>query len=187
MNVEIDKDMASAAYFGLCSDTNSFTNTNTDIRCFEAAKTMLKYGADPSKIAVELFQSRSLKSINLEKITIENMYIDKELRFALSFLTSDDYTKFDATKKDSDHAIDYMRQLKCVDVVCLLRQENPGDQVHGSLRSKTNVDVSLLAKKHIGGGHKAASGFTVESTDLDATYNLIKNQLQDLMKAHMGA
>lgn len=184
MDVQIDKNIASAAYFGLCSDTNSFTNTNTDIRCFTQAKEMLKYGVEPSKIAIKLFQSRSFESLNLDKITINNIYIDKELRFALSFLTCDDYENNNATKKDSDHAIDLMRQLKSVDVVCLLRQEKPGDQIHGSLRSKTDVDVSSLAKKHIGGGHKAAAGFTVESTDLKDSFNVIKHQLEELMKSN---
>ena len=35
--VKITKEIATAAYFGLCSDTNSFMNTNTDERRFQAA------------------------------------------------------------------------------------------------------------------------------------------------------
>lgn len=169
MDIKINCEIASAAYYGLCSDTNSFTNTNTDERSFKAATNMMSYGVDASAIAQKLFQSRSIASFELEKTAIENMYVDEENRFACSFLSAKDYAKYNATKEDSDAAINKMRELGCVDVVCIIRQEKPGEKIHGSLRSKTDIDVSILAKKHIGGGHRAASGFTMQSCDLNSS------------------
>lgn len=181
MNIEIDCDIASAAYLGLCSDTNSFMNTNTDKRCFIEANNMLEYGVQPAEIVKELFQSKSLASFQLQKICLENMYVDENNRFVLSFLRASDYKKFKATKDDSDSCIDFLRTLKCVDVACILRQESEGAKIRGSLRSKTDVDVSLLAKKHLGGGHKAAAGLIMDICDIDKAVDIIKGQLQDLM------
>lgn len=184
-NIEIDKDIANAAYFGLCSDTNSFMNTNTDKKCFEQAIKMINYGVCPAEICKELFQSRSIKSFQLQKVCLDNMYIDETNRFVLSYLKSSDYEKYNATKADSDACIDYLRQLQCVDVVCVLRQETKNQKIKGSLRSKTDADVSILAKKHIGGGHKGASGLTMVETDMDKAVEIIKQQLVDLMNDNL--
>ena len=180
--VEITQEIATAAYHGLCSDTNGFRNTNSDKRSFEAAAEMMSYGVDAARVAQELFQSRSLASFGLEKVCLENLYVDKKNRFAFSYLTADDYKKFEATKADSDAMIDLLRELKCVDVACVIRQEKAGDKIHGSLRSKTDCDVSKLARMHVGGGHKAAAGLTMDETDMDRAIEIIKSQLIDLMQ-----
>ncbi|MCQ2383091.1 MAG: DHHA1 domain-containing protein [Clostridia bacterium] len=157
-------------------------NTNTDIRCFEAALQMLKYNIDVSQIAQDLFQSRTLESFEIEKVVLQNLFVDKKNRFALSFITSDDYKKYNATKDDSDASINLLRELACVDVACILRQEKDGEKIHGSLRSKTKTDVSMLAKKHVGGGHRAAAGFTMETSDIQEAIEIVKAQLCDLMQ-----
>ena len=181
MNVKITKEIATAAYYGLCSDTNSFMNTNSDQRAFEAATEMMSYGVDASKVAQELFQSRTLQSFELEKVALDHLFVDEDKHFAFSFLTSEDYAKFNATKADSDAIIDLLRELECVEVACVIRQEEPGQKVRGSLRSKGNIDVSKLARLHTGGGHKAASGFTMDETDIARACETVKSQLLDLM------
>ena len=181
MNVKITKEIATAAYFGLCSDTNSFMNSNSDQRAFEAATEMISYGVDASKVAQELFQSRTLQSFNLEKVALDHMFVDEDKHFAFTFLTAEDYAKYNATKADSDAIIDLLRKLECVEVACMIRQEEPGQKVRGSLRSKGNIDVSKLARQHTGGGHKAASGFTMDETDITRACETVKLQLLDLM------
>lgn len=182
MNIDITKEIATSAYYGLCSDTNSFRNTNTDRRSFEAASEMMQYDVDASAVAQKLFQSRSFSSFELEKIALDHLYVDQENKFAFSYLTSKNYAEYQATKADSDAIIDLLRELECVDVACVIRQENEGDKIHGSLRSKTDADVSKLAKKHTGGGHKAAAGFTMDETDMDKAIDIVKSQLVDLMQ-----
>lgn len=166
----------------MCSDTNSFTNTNSDVRAFNAAAQMMSYGVNAGEIAKKLFQSRSLASFNLEKIVLDNMYVNKEQKFVLSYLSANDYEENNATKDDSDALIDLLRKLECVEVACLIRQEKNGEKIKGSLRSKDQTDVSLLAKQHLGGGHKAAAGFTMETTCLEDAIVIIKQQLKDLMQ-----
>ena len=181
MGVKITKEIATAAYYGLCSDTNSFRNSNTDERSLAAAAEMMSYGVDAAAVARELFQSRSLASFELEKIALERMVVDEELHYAFSFLTAEDYKKYNATKADSDALIDLLRELGFVEVACIIRQEEAGQKVRGSLRSKGNVDVTKLAKLHTGGGHKGAAGFTMDTTDMNKAIDIIKTQLVSLM------
>ena len=179
--VKITKEIATAAYFGLCSDTNSFMNTNTDERSFQAATEMMSYGVNAAEVAQQLFQSRSLASFELEKVALEHLYVDEKLHFAFSYLTAEDYEKYNATKDDSDAIIDLLRELKTVEVACVIRQEEAGKKIKGSLRSKGHTDVTKLAKLHTGGGHKAAAGFTTSFTDMNKAVDTVKTQLADLM------
>ena len=146
---------------------------------------MIRFGADPSFAAKRLFQSRSLASFQLEKLVLDRLYVDVDNRFAFSYLTHSDYIKYNATKDDSDAAINLLRELECVDVACIIRQEKAGDKVHGSLRSKTDCDVSKMAKLHIGGGHKAAAGFTMETTNMDFAIETVKSQLKELCQGNL--
>lgn len=179
--VKITKEIATAAYFGLCSDTNSFMNTNSDERSFKAATEMMSYGVNASEVAQQLFQSRSLASFELEKVALEHLYVDEQLHFAFSYLTAEDYKKYNATKDDSDAIIDLLRELETVEVACVIRQEKAGEKIKGSLRSKGHTDVTKLAKLHTGGGHKAAAGFTTDFLDMPEAVETVKTQLSDLM------
>ena len=181
IGIKITKEIATAAYFGLCSDTNSFRNSNTDERSLSAAAEMMSYGVDAAAVARELFQSRSLASFELEKVAIDRMVVDEKLHYAFSYLTAEDYDKYKATKQDSDVLIDLLRELGFVEVACIIRQEEVGQKVRGSLRSKGNVDVTKLAKLHTGGGHKGAAGFTMDTTNINEAAETVKQQLIDLM------
>lgn len=180
MNIKINKDIALCAYTGLVSDTNGFTNTNTDVRAFDAAKEMVQYNINPGMVAKNLFQRRSLASFVLQKNTLERLYINEDLRFALTYLIHEDFDGGKACKRDSDFIIDEIRTLDCVDVVCVLRQQKKGDKVHGSLRAKNQLDVSRVAKRFTGGGHKAAAGFTMDETDMAKAIELVKDAISNL-------
>ncbi|MDY4986936.1 MAG: DHHA1 domain-containing protein, partial [Eggerthellaceae bacterium] len=67
--------------------------------------------------------------------------------------------------------------VRGVRVACMLREQD--GQVRGSLRAKDATDVSVVAAKFEGGGHKAAAGFTVRGSMNDAL-RLVKKELTDL-------
>lgn len=182
LNIEIDEDIACACYTGLCGDTNGFTNTNTDYRSFKAATEMSKYGINAGYVAKNLFQTRSLVSLNLEKIILDRLYVDKKNAFALSYLTDQDFKTYNAKKQDADYMIDLLRSLDCADFVCVLRQQQADEKIHGSLRSKTNVDVSKIACQYLGGGHKAAAGFTMDETNMNKALEDVKKKMINIVK-----
>lgn len=185
LDIEINKEIAQAVYAGLSGDTNSFTNSNTDIYTLQTAANLLKYGIDAGDIAKRLYQSRSLSSLKLEKIVLDNMHIDKENKFVLSYLTPHDYESCDGMDEDSDKFINLLRELEIVDVACILKQKNPSHAIKGSLRSKSDVDVSMLAGSYMGGGHKAAAGFTMNEYDMDKALKNVSLRLVQLMQGNL--
>jgi len=60
---------------------------------------------------------------------------------------------------EAEDLVNYPRSVESVRVACLLRERD--GQVKVSLRGKGDVDVSAIAAKFGGGGHRNAAGFTM--------------------------
>ena len=69
-----------------------------------------------------------------------------------------------------------MRLAKESEIALLLKEQTDGS-FKGSLRSRTEFNVQQLASFFNGGGHKAASGFSSDSTVDDIILN-IKNEIR---------
>lgn len=182
LDVEITEELATSVYTGLCGDTNSFCNVNSDKKAFEYAAEIVSYGANVPLVAKQLFQTRSLNSFIIEKIALDRMYVDEENRFAVSYIDDAVFQRLGATTSDSHMIIDVLRDLDVADVVCVIRKVTPDGSIKGSLRAKTDIDVSKLAKCYVGGGHKAASGFTMPHTDIIEAFAEVKVKLAELMQ-----
>ncbi len=158
--------VATCCYTGLVTDTGRFQYQNTDFDALRAAADMVDAGADPSTVARNIFQSRSLPSVRLETAALSRMRLGADGAYALSWLEQEDFARLGAVKADAEPIIDALRSLRGVRVACMLRDQ--GDSVRGSFRAKDATDVAELARSLGGGGHKAAAGFTVSGPIADA-------------------
>ena len=73
----------------------------------------------------------------------------------------EDTKKFGAEGRDSDALYSLLLAVEGVEAVLFVRQETENTCTAG-FRSKNAVDVSAIAAKFGGGGHKNASGLSVE-------------------------
>ncbi|WP_165060317.1 bifunctional oligoribonuclease/PAP phosphatase NrnA [Adlercreutzia sp. ZJ154] len=174
LGVDLTKDIATCAYTGLMTDTGRFQYQNADLRAFRAACEMVEAGADPAFISAEFFQRATLASIQLEAAAINNMRFICDGCVALSFITQDEMKRAGAVKSDCEQLINTLRSIDGVKVAAMLRDE--GKQVRGSFRSKDTTDVSAIAKRFGGGGHKAAAGFTLYEP-LDKAVRMVEKAL----------
>ena len=152
-------DMTLCAYTGLITDTGNFKYANTDVAAFQAAAEMTAVGIDPSEVSRFVYQNRRLASLRLEGILLSRIMIDEAKRYVISYLSLADFESVGAEKSDADLLIDALRSLEGVRVACFLRENEDG--VRANLRAKDATDVSLIAKRFGGGGHKAAAGCTI--------------------------
>ena len=68
----------------------------------------------------------------------------------------------------------------------MLREDEP-HSIRGSFRAKNDqMDVSVVAQKFNGGGHKAAAGFTYKGS-LDAACKAVAAELENLVKGFAKA
>lgn len=159
MGVKPTKAMAQACYAALLTDTGSFRFQNADARAFLAASQMVELGASPAQMATAVYQSKTYAAVKLESLVAERIRIVCDGHLAISWVCQGDLDALHATKDDCEEITDIVRQIGGPEVSVVLRAM--GGVIRGSIRSKTDFDVSAVAKQMNGGGHKAASGFTL--------------------------
>lgn len=159
MGAQMVPGVAQCCFTGLVTDTGRFQFQNSTKDAFAAAAQMVQAGADPAFVSREVFQNRSLASLELEKLVIERMTFDAWGTCAVSWLTQEDFDACGAVKADAEPLVNVIRSIRGVRAVCLLREQDGA--IRGGLRAKDDTDVSQIARSFGGGGHKAAAGFTL--------------------------
>lgn len=168
--------IAEACYTGLVTDTGRFQYQNTTPQAFAAAAEMLEAGVDSARVSREIYQSRTLPSIELEARAVARMEMLHDDRVVISWLSRSDFEELHAIKADAEPVIDKLRSINGVSVACILREQD--DHIRGSLRAKDNTDVAAIARKLNGGGHSAAAGFTL-NTSLEEAKERISSMLEE--------
>ncbi len=177
MNVQVSADVATCCYTGTITDTGRFQYQNTNVEVLECAASMVGAGANPAQIAAQVYQNRSRASLSLEARALDRMQILCGGEFAVSYLLRSDFVEAGAEKSDAEPLIDVIRSIRGIRVACILRQQISG--VRGSLRAKDDTDVAQIAARLGGGGHKAAAGFTLDTT-IDRALDLIYGEFDAL-------
>lgn len=156
MGVPIDREMATAMYVSLATDTGFFRYTNTTLRAFEAARDLVESGANAGEISLWINESTSAAAIRLLGLCLNTLEFHAEGRIATMEMPASFFTQSGATPEDTDGIVNYGRTVDGVRVSALLKEADGGTRV--SMRAKPGVDVQAVAATFGGGGHKAASG-----------------------------
>jgi phosphoesterase RecJ-like protein len=92
---------------------------------------------------------------------LERLHVTAGGRVAYTEILRSDYEKTGALPQDTEDLVNYTRSLAGVEVG-LLFMEQPRGGVKVSFRSRSRIDVARLAEQFGGGGHRLASGATLE-------------------------
>lgn len=163
--IEITREVATALYVGLVTDTGRFQYSSTTPRSHEVAGELLETGLDVAGISRNLYQNVSLAKSRLLRRVLERMQIHLEGALAISRLTEQDFTDAEADDSHVEGLVDHLRALEGVRVGVLVRERNEDGtrKYRVSLRATDEeVNVAEVAHLHGGGGHKAAAGFSTE-------------------------
>ena len=178
LDVEIDAGIATAIYISLASDTGFFRYTNTTQRAFDAATKLVRAGADPGQISLELNENLRPQALRLLGRCLETLEMHLDGRVSVMRMTSAMLTEVEATAEDADGISAWGRRISGVQVAAFLKEVEDGTRV--SLRAKPGADVYEVAKRFGGGGHRAASGCFIaepiekaQKTLLDALRNAL--------------
>lgn len=156
----IPEDIAKILFFGLCTDTGFFRFlTGNSAPVFMAASRLVSYGADPRGTYNDInsgkpYSTRKLLGVLLDKA---ERYLDG--RLVITYESLEDTKKWGLDGRDSDSLYQLLLSAKGVEAVVFLRQDTP-TTCTGGFRSQDKIDVSVVAAKFGGGGHKNASGMS---------------------------
>ncbi|RME60024.1 MAG: bifunctional oligoribonuclease/PAP phosphatase NrnA [Candidatus Dadabacteria bacterium] len=158
LGVKITKEIAEILFSAISSDTGSFKYNNAQRSAFLAAAELISFGADPAKIAQELYSNNSFSSFKLRALAYAQLNLHLGGVVSEVSLTLRMLQECGANKGDTEMIVEDILGIEGVKVSLFLREEK--EWVKGSLRSKPNtVDVSKIAEKLGGGGHINAAGF----------------------------
>ncbi|MBW1695172.1 MAG: bifunctional oligoribonuclease/PAP phosphatase NrnA [Deltaproteobacteria bacterium] len=170
LSVTITKQMATAIYTGILTDTGSFRFSNTNRAAFAICEEMVCYGVNPYQIAQYVYGTYSLGRIKLLNLALDSIEISENGKISMMTVTRDMLKETGTQPQDADGLINYARGIKDVKVAVLIQEYTDGkinggfpSRYHVSLRSDGTVDVGAIAASFGGGGHYSASGFNVES------------------------
>lgn len=169
--VQITPAMATCLYAAILSDTGSFTYPSTDAGTFALAHSLALHGADPSRIARDLYFSNPESKIRLLGVALTNMQC--EGRLAWSWITCDQMEQTNAVAEDCEGVVNYLIGIAGVESAVFLREVPSTNEFRLSIRSKGKVDVAQVAEVFGGGGHRSASGCTLQGPLESATERIL--------------
>jgi phosphoesterase RecJ-like protein len=167
LEAEVTPEMAAALYVGLITDTGNFMYDNTTARTHRIAAELIDAGVDVDDTYRRLYEHVPIEKLRLVARALDSVQRHCGERLAISHITSGDYEETGAGEEMTEGIIDHIRSLEGIKVAAVVRDLGSGGRAARkvSLRSSGGeVDVSAIARKSGGGGHKRAAGF---STDLD--------------------
>ncbi len=157
--VPIDRDIATCLYTALMTDTGSFMFEGTNEHTFTVARELVLAGADPAKCARHIYFGHSTAKMRLLGAALSHLH--REGPLAWIWVTQEQMERYGAREEDCEGLVNYALSMGDVQVAIFFR-ELPDHRYRVSLRSKGEVNVSSIAEHFGGGGHKCASGFSLE-------------------------
>lgn len=167
LGATITREMAAALYVGLITDTGKFMYENTTAHTHRVAAELIDAGVDVDDTYRRLYEHVPLEKLRLISRALDGIRRYCDDRLVLSYITAADYAATGAGEEMTEGIIDHLRSIEGAKVAATIRDlGNRGRAARKvSLRSSEgDVDVSAIARKRGGGGHKRAAGF---STDLE--------------------
>jgi phosphoesterase RecJ-like protein len=161
LDVPWTREIGTALYLAILTDTGSFRHGNMTARTFEVCRRVVEEaGVDPVFLARTVFDSGSVGKLKLIGAMLNSMQIEAGGRMAVLDLSDALLAQTGTNVYDTDGIINMPFMAAEIEAVALIRTEGV-QQVRVSLRSKGDVDVRAIAGAFGGGGHRNASGFTV--------------------------
>ena len=167
LGVEVTPGVAQCLFCAIVTDTGRFQYQNADAEAFAVASMLVAQGASPSDVSLNVYQSFRLQFLHLKSAVMGRITTFEHGRIAYSYATIADLERTGASLDESDGLVDVVRSVAGSEVALFIK-EVPGGKVRGNLRSKGAHDISGVARALGGGGHRAASGFTIEGSVDDA-------------------
>jgi phosphoesterase RecJ-like protein len=179
LGVQLTPEISEALYVGLVTDTGRFQYSNTTPKAFRLAAELVEAGADVHGIFQNVYETVQFAKLKLLARALDRAQLYEGGQLLVSHLLRDDFEDVGAEEPYSEGIIDYLRQAEGAHLVALIREppsDSGGPTRRISLRSSQDeVDVSAIARKAGGGGHRQAAGFSSELS-IDAISEFIRTE-----------
>jgi bifunctional oligoribonuclease and PAP phosphatase NrnA len=172
LGVELTPEIAEALYIAVVTDTGRFQYANTTAKALRLAAELVEAGADVHRVFQGVYENVAFAKLKLVARALENAEVFEGGRVIVSHLEREDFDAAGAEEPYSEGIIDYLRAVEGAELAALIREpptaNGPTHRV--SLRTTDeDLDVSAIARKSGGGGHRQAAGFSSEASVREIT------------------
>jgi len=163
LGVELTPEIAEALYVALVTDTGRFQYSNTTPKALRLAAELVEAGVDVQRVFQGIYESVDFAKLKLLARALERAQVYEGGRLVISVLLRSDFTDLGVGEEYAEGIIDYLRSVDGAELAATIREppEPPEADRRVSLRSSSDeLDVSAIARKRGGGGHRQAAGFS---------------------------
>jgi phosphoesterase RecJ-like protein len=164
LGVALTPEIAEALYIALVTDTGRFQYANTTPKALRLAAELVEAGADVHRVFQGVYENVQFAKLKLLARALDRARVLEGGEIVVSHLLRDDFEAVGASEPYSEGIIDVLRSVEGSAVSALIREPPPRDGAPArkvSLRSSVDeIDVSAIARKSGGGGHRGAAGFS---------------------------
>jgi phosphoesterase RecJ-like protein len=176
LGVALTPEIAEPLYIALVTDTGRFQYSNTTPKSLRLAAELIEAGADFHDIFQQVYESVDIAKLKLLARVLERAKVLEGGRIVVSHLLREDFREVGASEPYSEGLIDYLREVEGAELAVFVR-EQMGPDAHGhkgSLRASIDeLDVSAIARRFGGGGHRQAAGFSSDDS-LDEIIEIVR-------------
>jgi phosphoesterase RecJ-like protein len=185
LGVRLAPEIAVHIYVAILTDTGSFHYSSISPRTFDICRQTLEAGVDPVAVARSVFDSNNIGRLRLFGAVLGSVELEDAGRLATIYLDRAMARAAGGTYDDTEGLINLPLTVKEIQAVVFFKEVDHS-QYRVSLRSKGGIDVGEVAKRFGGGGHKNASGCTVDGTLPEVRAQVIPLVVEAIERAGNG-
>ena len=168
--------IASCLYLAVVTDTGAFRYSNTRAESFRIAARLVEEGADPARIATQVWGSRSLESCMIAAAVWNNLHFEVDGKLIWSEITQSIFEENGGERNEPDNLVSELIGINGTKLAILIR-EKPDGTARASFRSRPPADANLIARALGGGGHKQAAGLDTNLPCPEARRRIIETSV----------
>ena len=160
LQISLTPEIATCLFTGIITDTGSFRFQNVTPSTLRTAATLVEAGASPPLISENVFENKTFAGTRLLGHALSSLSQSADGRVVWAHITAADFRTLGAIDAETEGVVNYVRGIRGAEVGILFREMDNG-RIRVSLRSRESVNVAELAQEFGGGGHRMASGCTL--------------------------
>lgn len=165
-SIKIPKEISDVLYAGILFDSGSFHYPKTSSYTFKIASKLIENGTNPNEIYLLLFEQESIESLKILSAVLSTLELHYKDQIAVLKLTKDMLLETKARYEETKNLINIPLKSHTVKAVIFFKEYLNGTKKI-SMRSKGEIDVSIIALAYEGGGHRNSAGFKLPSPFLN--------------------
>lgn len=174
---DYDKNLASGMLTAIFGDTGALSFPEADEETLRVVLHLIKL-ADKNEIIFNLYQKYELRSVELWGEIMKNMQINSQYRYIWAAIDKDTFSQYGSPAGSKSEIADiFFQSINNTDFGMVIVEESDG-YVSVSLRSRTGFDVSQIAQKLDGGGHRWAAAGRVYGKPINEALQYIHEVVQ---------